>query len=300
MRTRRVGGGEILSVDGQKRPVLLLRQPAENGAQRRALHPFQDRVPAVKQVVVNRFPHLDPEAGPPQSLGVPVRRLHKMALLMSFRYRVVITIPFRVEPSSPRVLANQLVQQPVSRVVEVARHLNGQYAVWGKQAEEVGKDAGVVGHPLQSGVRDNAIKLALGLPGGQVGLNEMQPGLGRELAGLFQHVGGIVNAVDRGLRPARTQGPGQRAGTAAQVGRRVDLVVARDAADEVEKGPRAFAAEALVLLGDPSGSCLRLYTVGLASTLFSTLRLTHRPSRSLPTSLPSSTMTLPRSMVSTG
>ena len=110
----------------------------------------------------------------------------------------------------------------------------------------------MVGHPLQSGVRDDTIEPALGLPGGQVGLNEVQPGLGRELAGLFQHVGGIVNAVDRGVRPARTQGPGQRAGTAAQVGGGVDLVVVRDAADEVEEGLRAFAAEALILVGIPA------------------------------------------------
>ena len=112
-------------------------------------------------------------------------------------------------------------------------------------------------------------------------------------------MGRIIDAVDRGVRPARTQGLGQGAGTAAQVGRDVDLSVVRDAADEVEEGPRAFAAEALVLVGIPAVHAL-LYTVGLASTLFSILRLTHRPSRSLPTSLPSSTMTLPRSMVSTG
>ena len=128
----------------------------------------------------------------------------------------------------------------------------------------------------------------------------MQPGVGCELAGLFQHVGGIINAVDRGVGPARTQGLGQRAGTAAQVGGGVDLSVVRDVADEVEEGTRAFTAEALVLVGIPAVHACLPYTVGLASTLFSTLRLTHRPSRSLPTSLPSSTITLPRSMVSTG
>ena len=70
-------------------------------------------------------------------------------------------------------MADQLVQQTVGGLIEVARHLHGQHAVRGKQAEEVGEDAGVVGYPLQRSVRDNTVKPVLGLPGGQIGLDEM-------------------------------------------------------------------------------------------------------------------------------
>ena len=42
------------------------------------------------------------------------------------------------------------------------------------------------------------------------------------------------------------------------------------------------------------------YTVGLARTLGATFLLIHLPSEELPSSLPSSTMTLPRRMVITG
>lgn len=140
--------------------------------------------------------------------------------------------------------------------VEVAGDLEGEGAAGGEGVQPVGEAGGVAGDPLEQGVGDDEVVRLGGLPGGGVGLGEVEEGSGVG-AGALQHAGRAVVAGDAGAGPAVAEERGDVARAAAEVGDAGCGFVREgaDAGQEVVEGAGAVVRVTEVLLGVPAGRC---------------------------------------------
>ncbi len=151
-----------------------------------------------------------------------------------------------------RRLGGEVATDRVAGLVEVAGDLEREPPAGLHAGHEVRKEPEVAGDPLEGGVGDEDVHPGRGRGSGpvaQVGDVEGDPVVGG--AGLRDHLGAGVQAVDRGVGPAVGEEGGQVAGAAAEVDDGAG-VGGRDPGDQLDERPAALVGVGEVAVGVPA------------------------------------------------
>jgi len=161
------------------------------------------------------------------------------------------------EQRPPARRGRQIPEDPVTRLVEIAGHLEGQPPAAREHARPAGYHGQVLGDPLQHGVgNDDAGRLARP-PRPQVGLDESQPRTSRRRAARAQHRLGRPDHFRRAVHPHDVSAwppAGQRGGQVTRTAAQVSDETGRRRADprqQLEERPGPLARETPVLAGIP-------------------------------------------------
>ena len=200
-----VFGDELLAGGG------VVGERGEDGAQCRALGPFQDGVLALEELDVGGLPGVDGAAGCVEEVEV-AGRVEDVDVVAALAGQAV----------APVGGFAQFGEECVAGGGEVAGDLEGEGAAGDEGAGPAGEQVGVVGDPLEGGVGDDQVVGLVGGPGAGVGVAEADVaaaggGAGVALGG-GEHLGGGVEAGDVGVGPAFGEQGGDVAGAAAEVG----------------------------------------------------------------------------------
>jgi len=185
--------------------------------------------------------HLDPdpllgEAEPEQEPRVGLRLEHRGLADVA------------AERAGERRLARDLPGEGVGRVRVVRGHLEGELPAGRQQGGEPGEQRGVVGHPVERGVREHHVPAVLGERGEVPGAEGEAAACPRR--GLREHRGGGVDPHRLARRERLVGDAGQLPGAAAEVDD-ARPPPAPDERHEIVERCRPFVTEFSVLLGVP-------------------------------------------------
>lgn len=122
---------------------------------------------------------IDDEAGIDEDSEVP----------SGIQYRTR-SAPDSIEPFSPLWTSSELAEQYVRRCLEVARHLHGKPALWGKPTGDLGEEVRMLRDPLQRSVAHQDVNAFFRRPRTRLGLDQPHAGERAQFrSGRVEHVG---------------------------------------------------------------------------------------------------------------
>ena len=147
----------------------------------------------------------------------------------------------------------QFIGDKVRRVIVIRRNLNGELAARGERIGPSAQDADVVGHPLQTCVREHEVDVARRCPATDVA--EFEPKqVTRMRFGVAQHRRRRIDSERDGCTKPNGGSRRQLTGTAAEIDHTGDR--SSDEIDKVPEGLGPLGRKPAVLLGVPVGRLL--------------------------------------------
>ena len=235
---------EAAAVLGDERLAQFVGQHVHESCQRRALDPFDDVGGVGQHVAV----HLETDV-----LAGGAEMVEEDGVLLGCQHVAGHGIRWgrathrRTERFSRRHLGGDAVRG----MVGVRRDLDGQLPTRCQRPPPARHDADMVRNPLQAGVGEHEVVVAVRCPGCEIALLEAETWSG-PLRRLRQHVRGRVDADHVGDLELARRTCRQLTGAAAEVDGPPDRSIALDETDEVPERLGALCGELAVLRGIPA------------------------------------------------